>query len=152
MLTNNRIGAFLLLIFCVAYGVLTFRITLLPFQAKAAFTARTMPEALAVLGVALSLLLLLKPGSDAKPEVSGFLWKRAAMVCVLMVLYSLTIRAGGFLISTSLFLSGGFIILGERRPLLIVLSAVPIVVAFWFLISQFLGVYVAPWPEFLTAV
>ena len=97
----------------------------------------------------LSLVLLVKPGSGTTADVSGFQWKRAGLICLLMVLYGLTIRSGGFLISTSLFLIGGFLILGERRPVLIVLSSLPVVVAFWLLMSQFLGVYVAPWPEFL---
>lgn len=149
MLTNDRIGALLLLMFSVAYGSLIYDIPLLAFQAQAAFTARTMPQALAILGTVLALVLLIKPSSDAKPEITGFMWKRAGLVCVLMVIYGLTIRSGGFLISTSVFLMGGFLILGERRPLMIVLSAVPVVVFFWVLMSQFLGVYVAPWPEFL---
>ena len=149
MITNDRIGALLLLVFSVAYGALSFQIPLLPFQAQAAFTARTMPEALAVMGIVLSLILLIKPGPGATADVSGFRWKRAGLICLLMVLYGLTIRSGGFLISTSLFLIGCFLILGERRPILIVLSSLPVVVAFWLLMSRFLGVYVAPWPEFL---
>jgi putative tricarboxylic transport membrane protein len=149
MLTNDRIGGLLIGAFSLAYGLLTFQIPLLPFQAQVAFTARTMPEALAVLGLVLSLLLIVKPSSGARPEVSGFLWGRVALVCLTMVAYGLTIRSGGFLISTTLFLISGFVILGERRPFLILASSLPIVIAFWVLMSQFLGVYVEPWPEFL---
>jgi hypothetical protein len=41
MLTKDRIGALLMLAFSAAYGALSVRIPLLPFQEAAAFTART---------------------------------------------------------------------------------------------------------------
>lgn len=149
MLTNDRIGGLLLLAFSVAYGLLTFDIPLLPFQAQAAFTARTMPEALSVLGIILSLTMIIKPSSNARPEVAGFLWGRGAIICLVMVIYGLTVRPGGFLISTSLFLMAGILILGERRWWLVLVASVPVVVFFWVLMTQFLGVFIEPWPEFL---
>ena len=94
MLNSNRTGGLLIGAFSVAYGAMTFQIPLLSFQAQAAFTARTMPEALSVLGLAFSLLLIVRPNSNAEPEVSGFLWGRAALVCLLMIAYGLTIRSG----------------------------------------------------------
>jgi putative tricarboxylic transport membrane protein len=152
MLSKDRIGALFLLAFSLAYGALTFRIPLLPFQAGAAFTAKTMPEALAVLGTLLSLALLVKPSSHGRPEVAGFHWRRAALFCLIMVVYGLTVRPLGFLVSTSLFLMAGFMILGERRPLVILGASVPIVVLFWALMTQVLDVFVAPWPEFLSGL
>jgi len=149
MLSRDRIGALLLLAFSLAYGALSYQIPLLPFQAQAAFTAQTMPEALAVLGVVLSLTLLLKPSSAEGPQVAGFKWGQAALVCALMVAYGFAVRPGGFLVSTSLFLIGGFLILGERRWLLILGASVPVVVFFWVLMTQVLGVFIEPWPEFL---
>lgn len=149
MLTNDRIGGLLLLAFSLAYGLLTFDIPLLPFQAQAAFTARTMPEALSVLGIVLSLTMIVKPSSDARPEVAGFLWGRGAIICLVMVIYGLTVRPGGFLISTSLFLIAGILILGERRWWIVLVASVPVVVFFWVLMTQFLGVFIEPWPEFL---
>ncbi len=146
MLNSDRIGALLLLAFSIAYGALTFQIPLLPFQARAAFTARTMPEALAVLGIVLSLLVLIRPASADRPQIAGFHWWRATMICALMVAYGLGIREGGFLLSTSFFLIGGFLVLGERRPAIVFGASVPVVIAFWLLMSQLLGVYVAPWP------
>ncbi len=149
MLTNDRIGGLLLLAFSLAYGLLTFDIPLLPFQAQAAFTARTMPEALSVLGIVLSLTMIVKPSNDARPEVAGFLWGRGAIICLVMVIYGLTVRPGGFLISTSLFLIAGILILGERRWWIVLVASVPVVVFFWVLMTQFLGVFIEPWPEFL---
>ena len=150
MITRDRIGALLLLAFSLGYWALSTQIPLLPFQAQAAFTAKTMPEALSVLGVVLSLALLLKPGDGSKPEVAGFNWRRAALICALMVAYGFSVRPGGFLISTTLFLAIGFVILGERRLWVIAVSSVPVVVFFWVLMTQLLGVFIEPWPEFLT--
>jgi putative tricarboxylic transport membrane protein len=149
MLSRDRIGALLLMVFSAAYGAMTFRIPLLPFQAEAAFTARTMPQALAVLGIALSLVLLFKPGRQGGLEVGGYRWGRVALVCALMVAYGLSVRPFGFLVSTSLFLIGGFVILGEKRIWLILVASIPIVVFFWVLMTQLLGVFIEPWPEFL---
>lgn len=150
MLTRDRLGALLLLAFSIFYGVRIFHIPLLPFQADQAFTARTLPEALAVLGIVLSLILLFKRGgSGAGPDLTGFRWGQAGLLCGLMVIYGLTVRPGGFLIATSLFLIGSFLVLGERRIVLILGASVPLVVAFWALMTQVLGVYIAPWPIFV---
>ena len=151
MLTRDRIGALVMLAFSIGYGLMIFRIPLLPFQAEVAFTARTMPQALCLLGVVLSLVLLFKPASgETAVKVAGLKWKTAAALCALMVFYGFTIRSLGFLISTNVFLIGSILILGERRAWIILLASLPIVVFFWVLLTQFLGVYIAPWPEFLT--
>lgn len=148
-LSKDRIGGVLLLIFCIAYGLLSQRITLLPFQENVAFHARTMPEVLAVLGIGLSLLVIVFPGSDETPKLRGFNWTNCLFFLALMSLYGLTIRPLGFILSTSLFLMIGFAILGERRPLTLVLVAVPLVVAFWVLMTQGLDVFIEPLPAFL---
>ena len=148
MLMRDRIGALLMLAFCLGYGYMSTLIPLLPFQAKAAFTAKTMPQALTVLGIALSLMLLFKPGAGAAgPSLKGAMWKQAAMLCALMIFYGYTVRSLGFLISTTVFLIGGFLILGERRLWIMAVASLPVVVFFWVLMTQFLGVHIAPWPE-----
>ena len=114
MLTRDRIGALLLLAFSIFYWTRIDDIRLLPFQADAAFTGRTAPEVLAVLGIVLSLALLVKRGGG-RIEAKGYQWGTAALICLLMIAYGLTVRPAGFLLSTSLFLAGGFFILGERR-------------------------------------
>ena len=52
MLSKDRIGALFMLAFSLGYGLMATRIALLPFQRSQAFTAQTMPEALAILGIA----------------------------------------------------------------------------------------------------
>ena len=146
LLNRDRIGALLILTFSVAYGALAFRIPLLPFQRNAAFTAQTLPMALSVVGIALSLLLLIRP-SDVKTDVTGYKWGLGALICVFMVIYGLTVRPAGFILATSVFLMACMLALGERRWLLIVGASVPLVVGFWALMALVLDVYVAPWPN-----
>ena len=144
---SNRIGGLILLVFSVAYAYLTTKIPLLPFQANAAFTAKTLPEVLSVMGVVLSLILIISPGEDTAADMHGYRWGRAAIICLMMVIYGLVIRSAGFVPSTIVFLMGGFLVLGERRWTMMWLTAVILVVLFWLLMTQVLNVYISPWPE-----
>lgn len=148
-LAKDRIGALLLFVFCGAYWYLVYEIRMLPFQKDQAFNAQTMPEALAVGGVALSLLLLVFPGSKETLNLRGFNWKIGLIMLALMVFYGLTLRSLGFILSTTLFLMGGYFALGERKPLTLILASLPIVVAFWALMTQGLDIYIDPLPAFL---
>ena len=148
-LSKDRIGALLLLAFCVAYWVFAYDIRLLPFQQNVAFHARTMPLALAVIGTGLSLLLLVFPGSDARAELRGFRWGLGVAMLVLMVAYGSLLRPLGFIVATTLFLICGYAALGERRPLMLLLASLPLVVAFWAMMTLGLDIYVEPLPWFL---
>lgn len=147
MINANRLGGLIFLVFCVGYGYLTTKITLLPFQQNAAFTAKTLPQALTFLGVVLSLVLIIKPGDEVMPDLRGYHWKQGLLICVLMVIYGFVIRSFGFIPSTVIFLISGFYILGERRWIMMLLTALILVVFFWVLMTQFLGVYIAAWPD-----
>ena len=149
MLTRDRIGALLMLVFSLFYWLQIDDIKILAFQASSAMTGRTIPEILAALGVGLSLLALLRPSSNEKLVLTGFQWRRAALICLLMIAYGFTVRPVGFLISTSLFLIGSIVVLGERRLWVILVASVPLVILFWALMTQVLGVFIEPWPEFL---
>ncbi|MEM7024083.1 MAG: tripartite tricarboxylate transporter TctB family protein [Pseudomonadota bacterium] len=146
---KDRVGALLLLAFCSAYWYYTYEIRMLPFQLQQAFHAQTMPEALAVAGVALSLILLVFPGSDERLSLVGFNWTIGLFMLGLMVFYGATLRPLGFIVSTTLFLIGGYVALGERNPLTLILASLPLVLAFWALMTQGLDIYVAPLPEFM---
>ena len=149
LLTKDRIGALLLLAFSLVYGYLSQSIRLLPFQQNVAFHARTMPEILTVLAVVLALLLLLMPPSQDKLSLSGLKLGKGLLFLVLMSIYGLTLRPLGFIISTSLFLIIGYALLGERRPLPLLLASVPLVVVFWLLMTKGLDVFIEPWPNWL---
>ncbi len=150
VISKDRIGGFFLLIFCLVYGYLSQKIVLLPFQAQAAFHARTMPEVLAVLGVSLSVLVIMFPGSDDKPQLRGYHWGLGIAFLLLMSAYGFSIRPLGFIISTSSFLMIGFWMLGERSIARLLCVGVPIVMAFWLLMTQGLDVVINPLPVFWT--
>ncbi len=149
LFSKDRIGGVLLLAFCIAYAVLSQRITLLPFQANVAFHARTMPEVLSVLGIGLSLLVIVFPGSDERPRFAGFNWTQGFLFLILMSAYGFTVRPLGFIVSTSAFLMIGFALLGERSAWKLVVVAVPVVVGFWFMMTQGLDVFIEPLPAFM---
>jgi putative tricarboxylic transport membrane protein len=150
MLTRDRIAALIFLAFSLAYGARTFEIPLYGVG-QGIMTARTLPFALAIAGVLVSLALLVAGGAKDDGEdhsvrsiFGGLHWATVAQLLVLMVLYGLTIRWVGFILSTSLFLAIGYAILGERRWSVLLGASVPVVVAFWALLTQLLGVYLDP--------
>ena len=147
----DRTGGCILLVFCCAYGLLALDIPTTTTQMGSAFTARTMPFALAVVGMCLSLALILLPGRTATTSRTPIYWFQGAAFIVLMSAYGFVIRPFGFLVATFAFLTIGFWLLGERKVM--VLIALPAVVAtlFWFLLSELLGVYVAPGPAIWSA-
>lgn len=154
-MSNARIGGILLLAFCCFYAWKIGDIRLLPFQANQAFTPRTMPQVLAIIGISLSILIIIFPDSSGpKRLVETFKsnelnWKLGLAFLVLMSIYGLTVRPLGFILSTSVFLMAGFAMLGERNILKLVFVAVPLVVAFWALMSLGLSVFIEPLPLFL---
>lgn len=148
---HDRVGGFIVLVFCCAYGLLTLDIPTTTAQLGSAFSARTMPIALTIIGIGLSLSLLVSAGSDKSTTDTPIYWARGASFLVLMSVYGLAIRPVGFLIATIAFLCTGFVLLGERR--LTILTLLPTAVAglFWLLLSELLGVYIAPVPALWSA-
>lgn len=149
-MAREKIGALLILTFSIAYGLLAARIPLSFLAQQEFFTARTMPYALAVLGIIISLLILVLPTVDPtgkhtlKQETRGMEWRKAILLVVAMILYGLIMKWLGFLVASALFLMGGFYVLGERSWKKMALVAVPLVVLLWFVMSTLLGVYIAP--------
>lgn len=143
----NRLGGLIFLVFCLAYGYLSTKIPLLPFQQNAAFTAKTLPNVLTIMGVIFSLVLIIKPGETEPLQLQGYHWKKGVLICISMVIYGMVIRSFGFIPSTIIFLMSGFYILGERRWVMMSATAILLVVFFWVLMTQFLGVHIVAWPE-----
>ncbi len=149
---KEKVGAFLFLIFSIAYGMATFQIHQMFYAEDGAFNARTLPFALCVFGIVVSLAILVLPpvsGSDGMDNsfgaaLKGLEWKNVFLLSVLMVFYGLTIQVLGFIISTTIFLMVGFRILGERRVKYLVLVSLPLVLGFWLIMTKLLEVYLAP--------
>ena len=146
-MTRDRLSALLFLTFSFAYGVLAFQIELFPGSEQETFTARTMPIGLAIAGCVVSLLMVVLPGPDegvGSRSLSGLNWGKAAMLCVLMLFYAVTITRLGFVVSTTLFLGAGVVLLGERRWYVVLALALPVALGFWALLTQLLGIYLEP--------
>jgi putative tricarboxylic transport membrane protein len=147
---REKVGALLILLFSLAYGLVARKIPLSFLSQQEMFTARTMPYGLAVAGIALSLAILVLPTVDPAgkkslaEETRGMDWSTAILLLVLMLLFGLIMKWLGFILSSILFLLGGFWILGERSIKLMLLSAVPLVLVLWCIMSLLLGVYIAP--------
>lgn len=146
-INRDKFGALLFLCLALIYGFYVDDIPLMFGDEDAPFNAQTLPNALAwILGV-VSFIQLILPANQEAGNLSnafrGLKWGRVILLAMLMVFYGLTIRQLGFPISTSLFLMGGFYTLGERRPFVLVPTAILVTLAFWGLLYM-MGVYLTP--------
>lgn len=146
-MTRDFVGAAVLLTGFILYGAYARRIALFPGQEAAAFTPRTLPYAIAVMGILLCLaraavaLRRIEPAGETGTRAG---WVRVAAFCLFMIAYSVLLVQAGFLIATILFLAAGFALLGERRPLMLGVLPPVFTVAFWFVMTRVLGLYLAP--------
>jgi len=147
---TEKAGALILLTFSIAYGLLAYKIPLTLLAQRETFNARTMPFALGIIGTLLSFLILVLPSGrtdeedNVKDAFRGLDWPSVGFLIGMMIFYSITLRFLGFVISSTIFLVGGFYILGERRIWLLLIGSVPLVLFIWFLMSRILGMYIAP--------
>ena len=159
----DRWIALVFIAFCCIYGYAAFFTMdqlLPPFMQRNPVWPSTFPKVLAVLGIIVGLIVLLgleKPAKEAEPSAVDINWRRlhdynlgqALMLLGLMVVYALALRPAGFLIATTLFLAGGSVILGERRWITMILTAVIASVAVWYLVQEVLGIFLRPLPFFM---
>lgn len=145
-ITKDTIGGLVFLCLSVAYGYYARQIPLLPGDEFEPFHAQTLPNALSLIGIVLSLALLI--GSvrqqDNRLTRQGYDFLLVAKLLVLVVLFALALDWIGFLFATMLFLIGGYWLLGERRPKILLLASVPFAVGIWFVLTQLLDIYLAP--------
>ena len=147
---KDKVGALILLAFSIAYGLLAYSIPLTFIAQKESFNARTMPYALGIIGTILSFLILVVPSGESGEKASlkeafrGLDWPRVGLLVGMMIFYGLTLRFLGFVISSIIFLMGGFWILGERRIWMVLVGSIPLVLFIWFLMSRILGMFIAP--------
>jgi|TARA_Y100000031_G_scaffold13439_1_gene14237 putative tricarboxylic transport membrane protein len=150
----DRIVALLLIAFSIGYGLLAWNYELLPFEEQMPFKPNTMPVGLAIAGIILAVAVLIFPGghSGLSSDADGwrrFDWISTGAIFLLMVLYALTLRPLGYVLSTTLFLVLGAIVLGERRFKVLIPVAAITAYGTWYLVQQVLGVFLRPWPELL---
>ena len=159
----DRWIALIFITFCCAYGYLAFFTMdqlLPPFMQRNPVWPSTFPKVLAVLGVIVGLIVLLgleKPDKDPQPSATDINWRRlheynlgqALLLLGLMVVYALTLRPAGFLISTSVFLIAGSAVLGERKWHVMVPVAMLATGFVWYLVQEVLGIFLRPFPAFM---
>ena len=75
---------------------------------------------------------------------AGLDWGRVGLLTLAMVLYGALFKPLGFILATTLFLAAGFMVLGERRPLLVLAVSGGVALGFWAVMSRLLGLYLAP--------
>ncbi len=147
---KEKMGALFILAFSIAYGIYASKIPLIFLSQGETLNARTMPYALSIAGIVISLLIIILPSFDkdkvttAREALSGLDWRRTAWLTGLMVVYSLGMPWVGFVIASIFFMAGGIMILGERNFKVILIASVPLVVVLWFLLTKVVGMYIAP--------
>jgi len=154
-LTRDRVGGLIFLALSLSYGYHAGQLEMLPGDEFEPFTARTMPLALAAIGTLLSSLLfitaMMKPvSSDDQISVEGFDLALTGKLLGLIVLFGLALHWIGFLLATVLFLLGGYWLLGERRPKVLLLASVPFAIGIWVILAQLLDIYLAPGQLFMS--
>ena len=98
------------------------------------FNARTFPILIAIGGSILALLFLMFP--PVLPTTSpSMLNIELVSLVILMLLYAGFIEPLGFVVATGLFLLTGFLVLGERRPVRLVVITVTLTGGFYFLMA-----------------
>ncbi|MGL4614738.1 MAG: tripartite tricarboxylate transporter TctB family protein [Shewanella sp.] len=149
MLNRDLIGSLLFIAVFTGYGVLAWQIPLLPFEEFEVVTSSTMPKIYASMGLMFSLFclvaVLLKGNTlqQGGAQLTKAALQQTAALMVLMVLYAAGLEPLGFIAATFLFLVAGFWLMGERRFKILLLASVPVVLLFWVLMTQVLGIYLA---------
>ena len=158
-MTLDRWIAACFLVSGLVYAYAAFDYPLLPFERNMVFQPNTWPKVLSVIAIILSMLILVAPQDPAQESggVDGIDLTRlgdykagsALGLIAAMVLYALALRPVGFLGATMLFLVGAGCILGERKPVRMVLIAAVAAGAIWYLVQETLGIFLRPFPAFI---
>ena len=151
-MTKDKVGALVILILSIVYGAMTLNIPEAPGIEDSGVTPSSLPMALSATGIIAALLILILPTDrhESGEETSlaaafkGLDWRCAAFLFLLMAGYGLVLKPLGFLISTILFLFGGFWAMSEHRIKLMLLVSIGVTVGFWFILTQLLGIYLEP--------
>ena len=155
----DRWIALALLGICLAYGYtawFTMDASMPPIMRRSAVWPSSFPKVLSIAGIILSMIVLLgleksetKIGDIDYRRLHEYALGQALLLLGLMVAYALFLRPAGFLLSTSAFLIGGSVILGERRWITMIIVAAIATGVIWYLVQVVLGIFLRPLPGFL---
>lgn len=160
----DRWIALIFVTFCCVYGYAAFFTMdqlLPPFMQRNPIWPSTFPKVLSVLGIIVGLIILFgvekaddKDGGADATEINyrrlgDYKIGQALMLLALMVVYALMLRPAGFLISTTVFLVVGSVILGERKFHVMIPVAAIATGFVWYLVQELLGIFLRPFPFFM---
>ena len=150
---GHIVAALCLFVLFAAYGLQATTIEAFPGQELEPFKPQTMPLALALAGMVLCVLRVLQllrvQGEAPSIAFSTYDWKRAGYLCLTMLAYELMFVPLGFVLATTIFLVAGFLILGERRVVLLLSLPFVFSLIFYLVMTSGLGLYLSPgtwWP------
>ena len=133
MIQNRLVGTVLLLAF-LAYGYTTQEISLDLWAEEELFNARSFPIIVSVGGSILTLLFIIQAPTSSTKSLTGLNIELIGLVG-LMLLYTAFIERLGFISATVIFLVSAFMILGERRPIILCAVSSGITICFYHLMS-----------------
>lgn len=142
-MNSYRIGGLVFLVFSLFYGWVAFDITLDYWSEQETFNARSLPLILSGFGVLVSTLALLQGTESAWHIPTHLNWRPAIYMIFFMTVYGFCLEFLGFFIATALLLGSGFYLLGERRPIRLLIITLTLVTSFWAMMNS-LGVYLDP--------
>ena len=157
----DRWIAMVILCISLAYGYAAFFTMdqlLPPFMQRNPIWPSTFPKVLSVLAILASLVILLglekSTGPSKTPDIDyrrlgDYNLGQALALLALMVAYALLLRPAGFVLSTTGFLVGGAVILGERNFLILIPVAAVATGIVWYLVDEVLGIFMRPLPNFM---
>ena len=158
----DRWIALVILGICLIYGYtawFTMDDALAPFMRRNPIWPSTFPKVLSILGIVAAMIIVLGLEKAEQKEhdidyrrLADYNLGQAVLLLALMVAYALCLRPVGFLISTSVFLIAGAVILGDRKWHVMIPIAVIASLVVWYLVQQVLGIYMRPLPGALESM
>jgi len=149
-MTKNAIGSIFFLAFSSFYFFNVFSIKKMPGSQFEVMTASTFPFYLGLGGIIISLLILVLSFIKKDNDFLTFEYlrrldfKTTFYFVLAMIFYGFTIRTLGFIISTIIFLTIGFLLLKEKNIKRILLISSGVSIGFYLLLNNVLGVYIDP--------
>jgi hypothetical protein len=135
--TSNRTAAAVVVAVAAALFAATFWFEQMPEGITRGFGAELFPRMVLGTIIGLAVLLALTPASDAPlPRIPRMVWYSGAALLAFMAL----VRVGGMLPTMFLFLVGLGILWGERRYLLVLITAALMTAAIWGVFVKGFGV------------
>ena len=136
-----RILPLILIVIGIGYVWLALGIPLDPWSAEETVNSRTLPVVYGTLLAVLALPLLIRGNPLRIEGIEPARWYRLTALCAVTVLFALAVRWVGLWAAVAALLAVSLLIMGERRPSVLILGPAATACAGWAIIELGLGVY-----------